>query len=215
MGDSADDPLSPAQPVRDRAALLTIATYLVIAATAWYLLKELAPVLRPLALAVFLAYVIVPVQARVARRTSRIVALIVLGLVAVAGCGLLTALTYDSAVDLSADLPRFTQRGKAAVADVRGLAERWPSIAGLIGDPEAAVDRGAGKLNDLIATVAGTAANVLSEGMVVGVSPTCYSCSWRWLTFQAEFGPDSPPSGPTRSWQWSRRSTWRSPATCG
>src|SRR4051812_27417758 len=99
MGESGVGP--PSRPWRDRAALVTVATYLVIAATAWYLLKELAPVLRPLALAVFLAYVIVPVQARVARRTSRVVALVVLGLAALAACGLLAALTYRSAVNLS------------------------------------------------------------------------------------------------------------------
>ena len=169
MGDSADDPRPPGGLRRDRAAILTIASYLVIAATAWYLLKELAPVLRPLALAMFLAYIIVPVQARLARRTSRLVAVVVLGLGVLGVCGLLAALTYDSAVDLNADLPRFTQRGKMAVAHLRGLADQWPWMAGIVGDPEVAVDRGAGKLNDMIATVAGTAADMLSESFVVGI----------------------------------------------
>jgi AI-2 transport protein TqsA len=169
MGDAADDPRPPDRHRRDRAAIFIIAAYLVIAATGWYLLKELAPVLRPLALAVFLAYIIIPVQARLARRTSRAVALVVLGLAALGVCGLLAALTYDSAVDLSADLPRFAQRGKATVAQVRSAVDQWPWLHGLVGDPEAAIDRAAGKLNALIGTIAGTAADVLSEGLVVGV----------------------------------------------
>src|SRR3954447_25890328 len=51
-------------------SLYALAAGLVVAATAWFLLKELAPLLRPLILAVFLAYLVVPVQRGLRRRIS-------------------------------------------------------------------------------------------------------------------------------------------------
>jgi len=54
------------RPLRDRATITMVATYLVIAASAWYLLKELAPVLRPLLLAVFLAWRLGRIEAEAA-----------------------------------------------------------------------------------------------------------------------------------------------------
>jgi AI-2 transport protein TqsA len=161
--------MSPARPFRDRAILTLIATYLVIAATAWYLLKELAPVLRPLLLAVFLAYVIVPVQAGLARRTSATVANILLGLAAVGACAVLAAITARSAARLADDLPQYTERVKAIAVHVRSLVEKWPWVTHLTGDPAAAADLGGAKLRALAASLAGTAADVLGEGLVVGV----------------------------------------------
>src|SRR5947209_992723 len=66
--------VSPAQPDgdplgfwKDRLTLATVAVCLVIAATSWYLLKELAPILRPLLMAVFLCYVVIPGHRRLTR----------------------------------------------------------------------------------------------------------------------------------------------------
>jgi uncharacterized membrane protein YkvA (DUF1232 family) len=47
----------------DHSSLYFLAACLVIVATAWFLLKELAPLMRPLILAVFVAYVVVPIHA--------------------------------------------------------------------------------------------------------------------------------------------------------
>src|SRR3954471_14965259 len=47
---------------RDLIPLYALATAVLCAAGCWYLLRELAPLLRPLSLAVFLAYTIVPVH---------------------------------------------------------------------------------------------------------------------------------------------------------
>ena len=78
--------LVPHSTLRNRATITMTATWLVIAAASWYLLKELASVLRPLLLAVFLAYIILPVQAGLARKTSGLVGFILLGLAIAAGC---------------------------------------------------------------------------------------------------------------------------------
>lgn len=155
--------------LRDRATLTTVTAYLVLAAAAWYLLKELAPVLRPLLLAVFLAYVIIPVQAGLARRTSRVVGYLLLGLLVTAACVLLAALTARSAADLAADLPRHTERIKGVIDQLRQTAERWPWLAELTRDTSGAADVGGAQLRDVATAVAGTAADVLGQGMIAGV----------------------------------------------
>lgn len=155
--------------LRDRAALITVATYLVIAATAWYLLRELAPVLRPLLLAMFLAYIIVPVQARLARRTSRVIGFVLLGAVVAGACAVVAALTARSAAELAADLPAYTERVKAVVDHFRATADRWPWLAELTRDTSGAADVGQAQLTNVITAVAGTAADVLGQGLIAGV----------------------------------------------
>jgi AI-2 transport protein TqsA len=63
---------------QDTITLLTIALSLVSAATAWYLLKEFAAFLRPLLLAVFLCYVIVPIHLRLKQYVSGILSMILI-----------------------------------------------------------------------------------------------------------------------------------------
>ena len=46
----------------DLGPLYAMAAALVCAAASWYLLKELGPLLRPLTLAVFLAYTVLPLE---------------------------------------------------------------------------------------------------------------------------------------------------------
>jgi predicted PurR-regulated permease PerM len=52
---------------RELIPLYALATAVVCLAGGWYLLKELAPLPRPLILAVFLAYTIVPVHRRLSQ----------------------------------------------------------------------------------------------------------------------------------------------------
>src|SRR5438105_14177944 len=53
---------------RELIPLYALATAVLCAAGCWYLLKELAPLLRPLTLAVFLAYTILSVHRRLSQR---------------------------------------------------------------------------------------------------------------------------------------------------
>jgi AI-2 transport protein TqsA len=155
--------------LRDRAAITMVATYLVIAAAAWYLLKELAPVLRPLLLAVFLAYIILPVQAGLARKTSRVAGFVLLGLVVAGTCALLAALTARSAADLAADLPKHTERVKAIIGHLRDTADRWPWLAELTRDTSDAADVGGTQLGNVVTAIAGTAADVLGQGLAASI----------------------------------------------
>ena len=90
----------------DLVPLYALAAAVLCAAGGWYLLKELAPLLRPLVLAVFLAYTILPAH-RALRRwvpaklsgplLALLVAAVVLGLAVV---------IYGNLVDLKSELPR-------------------------------------------------------------------------------------------------------------
>ena len=61
---------TPAGPRHDLDPLYALAAAVFIAVGSWYLLKELAPLLRPLVLAVFLVYTILPAR-QALRRGSR------------------------------------------------------------------------------------------------------------------------------------------------
>src|SRR5262249_29775596 len=63
---------------QDTMTLLTVALCLVSAATAWYLLKEFATFLRPLLLAVFLCFLILPVHLCLKQNVSGIISLILI-----------------------------------------------------------------------------------------------------------------------------------------
>ncbi|MFL5327439.1 MAG: AI-2E family transporter [Gemmataceae bacterium] len=155
--------------LRDRSSVTLVATYLVIAATTWYLLKELAPVLKPLLLAVFLAYIIMPVQAGLARKTSRVFGFVLFGVVILAACATLAALTARSAANLATDLPQLTERVKEIIGHFRQTAERWPWLAEITKDTPDAADIGGAQLLNAVTTIAGVAADLLGQGFVAGV----------------------------------------------
>src|SRR5438105_9244164 len=71
------------QDWKDRVGLATVAACLIIAAVAWYLLKEFAPLLRPLLLAVFLCYIILPIHRRLIRRIPAVASIVLLAGVSV------------------------------------------------------------------------------------------------------------------------------------
>src|SRR6516165_11496281 len=102
---------------RDLVPLYALAAAVLCAAGGWYLLKELAPLLRPLILAVFLAYTILPAHGALRRRVpAKLAGPLLALLVAAVGRGL-AAIIYGTLVDLKAELPRLIERA-------RGLFER-------------------------------------------------------------------------------------------
>src|SRR5262245_5989893 len=102
---------------QDTTTLLLVALCLVIAATAWYLLKEFATFLRPLLLAVFLCYVIIPVHLRLRQNASGIVSMILIVGGSVTILFLLALVIQSSVVELIDELPRLEQRGKNALLE--------------------------------------------------------------------------------------------------
>ena len=82
---------------------------------------------------------------------------------------LVAGLVAKSAASLAADMPRYTFQVRSAFDRYRALAESRPWVAGLIGDPADAADLGGAKLRDLAASMASAAADVVSQGVLVGV----------------------------------------------
>ena len=103
----------------DLVPLYALAAATMCAAGGWYLLKELAPLLRPLILAVFLAYTILPAHRALRRRVpaklsgpllALLVAAVVLGLAVV---------IYGNLVDLKSELPLLIERGQRLTERIR------------------------------------------------------------------------------------------------
>ena len=91
-------------------SLRTIATVLVGAAAGWYLMLQLAPVLRPLLIAAFLAYVLMPYHSRLRRHVGTPASLTVLAGSTAAVLVVLGFVTYASILALNDDVPRLQQR---------------------------------------------------------------------------------------------------------
>lgn len=152
----------------DRDTLTTGALCVAGAAAAWYLLRELAPLLRPLLLAVLLCYVILPTYLRLRRSMPGLLAVVLLAAGAVGALYLLALLLYTSAVELSRDLPHLIEKAQAMATELQEwLRERLPWLAGA-GRRPALETPGTARINDAVNALAGAAADVLGESLVVG-----------------------------------------------
>src|SRR4051812_431816 len=165
---------APTPPGPSRAeplALFALAAGLVAAATSWYLLKELGPLLRPLVLAIFLAYLVVPIHQWLRRRVSTSVsAVLIIGGTLIVFWGL-AMIVYGGLVELNADLPRLRDRVRGVVAGARtyglahfprGLVDASPAL----GQAEV---QGWDSVRASLRTLASGGAAMLAEAFVVGV----------------------------------------------
>lgn len=150
------------------SSLVAAAAVTIIAATGWFLLKELASVLRPLLMAVILAYVLMPYHSRLRKRVTAPVSIVLLASFTV---GLLIALALAvqmSVVGLSKELPVFQQRAVTLMHQVQDFATaRAPKVFG-------ESDGNAGEqLAEMAAKVVGPVLNVAAaafvESCVVGL----------------------------------------------
>jgi AI-2 transport protein TqsA len=160
-----------ASPREDRSGLAAVAACLVIAATGWYLLKEFTLLLRPLLLAVFLCYAILPGHRRLTRHISPLASMAVLAGLTVALMLLLAWLVVGSAVQLAEDTPRLVRRGQEFVRDAREYyaAHVPPWMAGDATTLWHGEELTAGKLQDAAASLASAAAGTVTEAVVVGI----------------------------------------------
>lgn len=121
---NAEQPASPPTEARrrDLATVRTIATVVIAVAAGWYLMLQLAPVLRPLLTAAFLAYVLMPYHARLRHHVGTPASL---GIITSFAVGVLVALafvTYASVLTLrDEDLPTLQKRA----GDLTLQAERF------------------------------------------------------------------------------------------
>lgn len=108
----------------DPDTLRTAAYAVAILAGSWWLLGQLAVVLRPLLLAAFLGYVLLPYYSRL---RSRLPAPVAIGLLAGTTAAVLAGLAlavYASLLGLSDELPRLKARSVELVSSVTEFADR-------------------------------------------------------------------------------------------
>jgi AI-2 transport protein TqsA len=79
------------------------------------------------------------------------------------------ALAAGSAADLAAELPRHAERIKAVIGQLRATAERWPWLADLTRVTDRTADVGETQIGAVATAIAGTAADVLGQGLIAGV----------------------------------------------
>jgi AI-2 transport protein TqsA len=152
-------------------ALHALAAGLVAAATSWYLLKELGPLLRPLVLAGFLAYLVVPIHHWLRRHTSATVS----GFVIVGGTLVLlwwlTMIIYIGIIELNAELPRLIDRARGIMAEARafGRTHLPPGLVKESTELTAVESQGWDTVRATMRILAAGGAAFLTEALVVGV----------------------------------------------
>lgn len=154
----------------DPAPVTVIAAVAVTMAAGWWLLRELAPVLRPLMTAVFLAYVLMPYHSRLRRQVPGAVSLVVL---AVATAGVLVALgviVSGSVLGLTDELPDLEKRAVELIRSAEGVMARNAPWLGVAPEEGRALDaRLARTAAESARPVLNAAAGVLIEAAVVGL----------------------------------------------
>jgi AI-2 transport protein TqsA len=156
---------------RELTPLYALAAAVVCAAGGWYLLKELAPLLRPLFLAVFLAYTILPVHRRLSEWVpSRLAGLLLALLTAAAVLGM-AALVYGNLVALSGELPRVIDRARGLIEGVRAWGrDHLPArVFELVSHPGRTEADTTARLMAIASGLVNAAAGFLAEAVVVGL----------------------------------------------
>jgi AI-2 transport protein TqsA len=150
-----------------------VAAYTVVTlAGTWWLLKELAPILRPLLLAVLLSYVLLPSYSQL--RRSGVPAAVALVMLAGAAAGVLAVLALivsASLMELSGELPALKERAVGLVRSVTAfVAEQVPWVK----PPETPGRPPDEGMANAAATVARDAANQAAGGMVEAAAAGLY-----------------------------------------
>lgn len=148
-----------------------LAVFVVVIAGSWFMLKELAILLRPLLLAIMLCYVILPVHSRLRKSQSELITVFIMvgGASALAlGIGLLV---YGSLLQMNEELPHLTERAQELTANFQiwseGNLPAWMKRSR--DDLLRAESQGARTLQNASKVVVSYAADILVESLVVGL----------------------------------------------
>ena len=160
----------PVPPWRDPATIQTVSLVLIGATAGWFLLRELAAVLRPLLVAVILAYTLLPYHSRRRTRVGAPVSRAALaGRTAAALVGLAFAV-YASVLGLSEELPTLQTRAVGLAHAAEGWAvAHAPWLLGGSADAKQAEQRLVARAAQSAGPVLNAVADALIEACVVGL----------------------------------------------
>lgn len=162
---------APADAPPPRTTLVTVTCCLVIAATSWYLLKEFAGLFRPLLLAIFLCYMILPAHLRLRRHIPGLASIIVLASICVGALWLLGLLIVTSAVELNEDMPNLVHR----LQDILHRGEKFyhdhlpEALVGNLKDPTQSQNQLGTWVRSAAGSLAAAAADAVSDAILVAV----------------------------------------------
>jgi AI-2 transport protein TqsA len=150
-------------------AVATVAHVLVAGAAGWFLLQQLAPVVRPLLVAVFLAYILLPYHSRLRHHIGGPASI---GALAGLTAGVLVGLAvvvYASVLGLSEDLPHLQARAAELLHAVERELGRLPAWASSLKPSDVPQDKVAAQLSRAYGPLLGVAADLLLEAVVIGM----------------------------------------------
>lgn len=173
-------PEPPKARWQDTETLRTVAVAVVIACGSWWMLGQLAVVLRPLLVAVFLAYVLLPTFIKLRRTMPGAVGIVTLAALAAGMLAVMAVVTYASLLGVLDEFPRIQSRA-IAIAKSGGefvdknlpwlVADRDPPPAGGVAEnghpvpdrrPEVVYTK---RLSELAKAGAGDAAAAAASGI--------------------------------------------------
>jgi len=150
-------------------AVATIAHVLIAGAAGWFLLQQLAPVVRPLLVAVFLAYTLLPYHSRLQTHIGTAASIGVLAGATATVLLSLALITYVSLLGLTEDIPRLHQRAgelMRATESALGSMPKWASSL----TPEAPTESKIGEqLSRATGSILSLAADVLVETVIIAM----------------------------------------------
>ncbi len=176
---------STAGPTRwaDSTTLRTAATWVVVAAGSWWLLGQLALVLRPLLVAVFLGYVLMPYYSRLRKRVPAPVAIGLIAGVTTAVLVGLALVVYASLLDLYRELPEIRARSADLAHRALDWARGLPFVGPAVGQPRVPEDQLADRLASGTLWVVNVAGGALVEAAAAGLYLL-------FLLFESTYFPD-------------------------
>jgi len=170
MVDPTDSENSSFPLWKNAGALTRIAIFLVIMTTSWYLLKELAVLLRPLLLAVLVCYLVVPTRKHFPTGPAATKMILLLVGIALGLVILLGFLIYGSALEFNEQLPHLTQRAREITSKAKQFLDTHaPELRSVTGDLMKVETQGESKLVEIGGQALAIAANVILEAVIVGL----------------------------------------------
>jgi AI-2 transport protein TqsA len=163
-------PSEATPPEPSRVSLRTAAHVLVIAAAGWFLLVQLAPIVRPLLVAVFLAYVLLPYHGRLRRHVPGPVSIALLAGLTIGALVLLGLGVSASVSNLNDELPRLQKRAADLIREAEEAVSRLaPWLIRHPGSGRGVEAQLAEQAARFAQPVLNAAADALAEACVVGL----------------------------------------------
>jgi len=164
-----DPQIQRSYTTQGQSPLVTTTLCLITAAASWYLLQQLAGVLKPLLLAAFLVYVVLPMQ-KLVQSPIRGIGSFVVAAIAVVALGSMCLSLYTGAIEMSHELPRLSKQAVDALDRWRLiLVQQFPWLAGFLPDPDLVESRLKEGIEALGKSFLSFVADSLSAAAVVAV----------------------------------------------